>query len=253
MRIVPVLDVRDGVAVHAVGGERAHYAPLRSVLATGAADPVRLASGFRERLGLETVYLADLDAIAGRPPNRDAVRRIVDLGLAPWLDAGVRDAADARPWADAGVGALILGTETLDGPDALGRVLDAIGPDAAIASLDLRDGRPILAPGASWGTDDPLELADLAAGRGLRRAIVLDLARVGTGRGVEPTAALVARLRARHPAVSWMAGGGVAGAADLERLARAGADAALVGSALHDGRLDAGAVARWAASRGPVA
>jgi phosphoribosylformimino-5-aminoimidazole carboxamide ribotide isomerase len=245
MRVVPVLDVRDGEAVHAVAGQRAHYAPLRSALATGTADPLRLGRAFRERLALETVYLADLDAIGGTGANVAVVRDVVALGAAVWLDAGARDAGDAEQAAGLGVDSVVLGLETLRGPAALGRCVAAVGPAAAVWSLDLRAGRPVVSPGADWGTDDPLDLADRAVARGVRRAIVLDLARVGTGGGVAATAALVAQLRARHPAVAWAAGGGVAGADDLEMLARAGAAAALVGSALHDGRLDAAAVGRW--------
>jgi phosphoribosylformimino-5-aminoimidazole carboxamide ribotide isomerase len=249
MRVVPVLDVRDGEAVHAVAGQRAHYAPLRSGLATGTADPTRVARAFRDRLALETVYLADLDAIGGTGTNDPVVRNLVSLGLAVWLDAGARDAPDAARAAALRVDSVVLALETLDGPEALGRCVAAVGP-AAVWSLDLRDGRPLVAPGADWGTHDPLTLADRAVARGVRRAIVLDLARVGTGTGVAATAGLVARLRARHPAVAWAVGGGVAGEADLEALARAGAVAALVGSALHDGRLGASALARWGDAAG---
>ena len=48
MRIVPVLDLKGGVAVHAVRGERQSYAPVRSVLSPSA-DPVALARAFQER------------------------------------------------------------------------------------------------------------------------------------------------------------------------------------------------------------
>jgi phosphoribosylformimino-5-aminoimidazole carboxamide ribotide isomerase len=240
MRIIPVLDVARGTAVHAVAGERAHYAPLQSVLTTGTADPLALAVAFREHLGLSTLYLADLDAISGAAPHQSLIHALQERHMTLWLDAGVRDAADLEHIP--ANGEVILGLETLAGPEALARCLER--RETAIWSLDLRDGRPILATGADWGTDDPLKLAELAVSMGVNRAIVLDLARVGTGRGVAPTAALVSRLKARHPSVSWYAGGGVAGEADLEVLARAGADAVLIGSALHDGRLDAAAVAR---------
>ena len=43
MRVVPVLDIKNGRAVHAVQGKRAHYGPLRSVL-HGSDDPIGIAS-----------------------------------------------------------------------------------------------------------------------------------------------------------------------------------------------------------------
>lgn len=241
MQVIPVLDLSRGAAVHAVAGDRAHYAPLRSRLTTDAADPIALAVAFREHLNLDTLYLADLDAITGDMANAELVAALRKSDMTLWLDAGVRDLADLPPIRE-GVD-VVLGLETLDGPEALARCL--AHTEAAIWSLDLREGRPILASGAGWGTVDPLSLADLAVERGVRRAIVLDLARVGTGTGVGPTAALVSRLRARHPSVSWCAGGGVAGEHDLKILADAGADAVLVGTALHGGRLDAATLARW--------
>ncbi len=235
------MDLSQGAARHAVAGDRAHYAPLRSVLTTSATDPIALAVAFREQLGLNTLYLADLDAITGAKPHHALVRALIGHDMRIWLDAGVRDESD-MPMGQAAVD-VVLGLETLAGPDALARCLARDG--SAIWSLDLRDGRPILAAGSDWGTSEPLALADVAVERGIRRAIVLDLARVGKGTGVGPTAAMVSQLRARHPSVLWCAGGGVADENDLKMLAEAGADAVLVGSSLHDGRLDAKAVARW--------
>ncbi len=73
---------------------------------------------------------------------------------------------------------------------------------------------------------------------GVRRMIVLDLARVGMGEGVG-TEQLCRSLACRLPELEIIAGGGVRGPGDLDSLARAGCDAALVASALHDGRLAA--------------
>ena len=71
---------------------------------------------------------------------------------------------------------------------------------------------------------------------GVRRMIVLDLARVGIGEGTG-TEKLCARLTAAHPSLEVIAGGGVRGPEDLRRLTGCGVRTALVASALHDGRL----------------
>jgi phosphoribosylformimino-5-aminoimidazole carboxamide ribotide isomerase len=93
-----------------------------------------------------------------------------------------------------------------------------------------------MAAGSAWGTSDPAALARAAVERGIRRLLLLDLTRVGTGRGVG-TLPLLARLRGEHPGVELTVGGGIADRAEVRRLAEAGADAVLVGSALHDGRI----------------
>ena len=71
---------------------------------------------------------------------------------------------------------------------------------------------------------------------GVTRLIVLDLARVGGGAGTG-TDDLCREIASTYPHVDVIAGGGIAGPADLRRLAAAGVRGALVASALHDGRL----------------
>jgi phosphoribosylformimino-5-aminoimidazole carboxamide ribotide isomerase len=70
----------------------------------------------------------------------------------------------------------------------------------------------------------------------VRRLLVLELSRVGSGRGLD-TLALAAAVKRLDPAVAVAVGGGVSGPGDLSAAARAGVDAVLVGSALHDGRI----------------
>jgi phosphoribosylformimino-5-aminoimidazole carboxamide ribotide isomerase len=87
----------------------------------------------------------------------------------------------------------------------------------------------------------PAALAAEAAECGAGTVIVLDLARVGAGRGLDVP--LIAELRGLlPPECALVAGGGVRGWRDLELLAGAGCDAVLVASALLDGRLGGGEV-----------
>jgi phosphoribosylformimino-5-aminoimidazole carboxamide ribotide isomerase len=72
--------------------------------------------------------------------------------------------------------------------------------------------------------------------RGVRRLLVLDLARVGVSAGTG-TEAVCARLAAAHAEVEILAGGGVRGPEDLDRLRRSGVKGVLVASALHEGKL----------------
>ncbi|MEO6811061.1 MAG: HisA/HisF-related TIM barrel protein [Isosphaeraceae bacterium] len=235
MRVIPVLDLKAGQAVHALAGRRDHYQPVRTFLHEGS-DPIDLALAYRDRLGLSEFYLADLDAIAGAPPALPLYRRLLAEPLTLQVDAGVRDLASVRPLLDAGVSNIVVALETLRTPDSLAEIIAAIGPARLVFSLDLRDGTPLIAQGADWGSFDPVLLADRAIGFGVQRLLLLDLARVGTGQGLG-TLPLLATLCAAHPQVSIQVGGGISGPSDLPRLARAGASAALIGSALLDGRI----------------
>lgn len=246
MRVIPVLDLMAGRAVLARRGLRDTYAPVQSLLAPDqAGDALALARAFRTRLGCDEWYVADLDAIRGGKPQGALLRALAGLGGRLLVDAGIATPERARQVAADGVARVAVALETLPSFDALRDVARAVGSERVVFSLDLRAGVPLLIlKEAERGT--PLALARAAARAGASAILVLDLGRIGTGLGVD--LALVGQLRRALPGLELLAGGGVAGPRDLERLADAGCDAALVGTALHAGALrrdDVDAVRQW--------
>jgi phosphoribosylformimino-5-aminoimidazole carboxamide ribotide isomerase len=233
MRILPVLDVQGGRVVRGVGGRRQEYRPVVSRL-TPSCRPVDVAEAFRDHFGLSELYVADLDAIGGAAPELALYAALRSRDFRLWVDAGVRTAATAGPVAAAGVEGVVAGLETLAGPEVLAELCRDLG-ERVVFSLDLRDGVP-LGDVSGWGCADAPSLAARAVAAGVRRLIVLDLARVGEGGGTG-TEDLCRRLAGTYPGVDVIAGGGVRGLADLERLRQCGAAGVLVASALHDGRL----------------
>jgi len=90
LKVIPVIDILKGVAVHAVRGKRSEYQPLKSVLCKSA-DPLRVASAFKA-LGFSELYVADLDAIMGGHPYFAVLKQIADTaGLSLMVDAGIAD------------------------------------------------------------------------------------------------------------------------------------------------------------------
>ncbi|HYV38227.1 MAG TPA: HisA/HisF-related TIM barrel protein [Gemmataceae bacterium] len=234
MRILPVLDLMHGQVVRGVAGKREHYQPIRSPLAASA-TPLAVARAFREHFQLIELYLADLDAIAGSLPAIEVFLTLQSEGFKLLVDAGLRCAADAAPLLTAGVSAIVAGLETVLEPLALEEIVKQVGSDLLVFSLDLKNGQP-LTTSAAWGTTTPFGIASKAIGLGVRRLLILDLARVGVGTGTG-TESLCAQLKQMYPNIELLAGGGVRGGQDLERLRQCGVDCALVASALHDGQL----------------
>jgi phosphoribosylformimino-5-aminoimidazole carboxamide ribotide isomerase len=234
LRVIPVLDVKGGRAVRAIGGDRDHYRPLSTRLHPGC-DPLAVAQAYRDVFDFRELYLADLDAIAGMPPSEALYRSIRTLGVDLWVDAGIRDRTSLGPLLAAEVGTLVVGLETIRGPDALEAIGALVPPARLVFSVDLHEGRPLVG-GSPWGTTDPLALARSVVARGIRRLLLLDLARVGTGRGTG-LLDLLAHLRGDGADLEIAVGGGVADRDDVEQLASGGASAVLIGSALHDGRI----------------
>jgi phosphoribosylformimino-5-aminoimidazole carboxamide ribotide isomerase len=238
LKTVPVIDLSQGTVVHAIAGERAKYRPVKSKL-TDRCDPFGIARFFHDLYGFNLAYVADLDAIAGKSVDVDSVQQIAAAGLDCWLDAGVgsvRRAEQLKRIADriSQLSAVVLGLESLTDPVCLQRCLETLGPERTIFSMDLRNGTPIT-PSPTWQRYSPLEICEQVIREGIRRIIVLDLARVGTGGGLA-TVDLCQALLSAHPGLEVTTGGGIRGPEDLEPLRAAGCSAVLIASALHDGR-----------------
>jgi phosphoribosylformimino-5-aminoimidazole carboxamide ribotide isomerase len=235
MRVVGVIDLKDGLAVHAVRGERERYRPVSSVLTGEDGDPLALARALRSELGLEELYVADLDAITGARSLSPAIGALAhEANL--MVDAGVSEPERARELLALGVRRVIVGTETLSGPGALDRLLSELPGGAVVLSIDLRDGRLLSPDPQLAGLAAPEALARLHDAR-LRDVIVLDLTRVGSGAGLD--VALIAELHAAFGELELLAGGGVRDVDDLRALEAAGAAGALVATALHRGVIGA--------------
>jgi phosphoribosylformimino-5-aminoimidazole carboxamide ribotide isomerase len=231
MRVVPVIDLKDGAAVHAVRGERERYRPVRSVVAGDDGDPLSLARAFRSELGLDELYVADLDAIGGECEHTSTIRSLAREARV-MVDAGVSEPERARALLDLDAHRVVVGTETLPGPDALDRLLAELPAGAVVLSADLHDGRA-LSPHPRLAGLPALDAVRRLQRAGLREAIVLDLARVGSGAG--PDVGLIAEIHAAFPDLELLAGGGVRDVGDLRALGDAGAAGALVATALHRG------------------
>jgi len=241
MRVIPVIDLMDGQVVRGVAGNRSEYRPIESQIAIDA-RPKTVARALVERFEFQTVYIADLDAIRGGSPNLHAWQDISQAGLSLWIDAGLGDPAACEAVTEMlrslKIEAhIIIGLESLRDPNDEGwkSVLSQL-PDL-IFSLDLKNGVPIHRINA-WRDWSASEIARSAHTRGFSNMIVLDLADVGTSQGTR-TLALCRLLAQELPSAYIIAGGGVRGIDDLHALASAGCSAALVASALHDGRLSA--------------
>lgn len=236
MDVIGVIDLSAGVAVHAVRGERERYRPVQSVLAP-AGDAVALARAYHEALSCPAVYVADLDAIRGRGDHAGLIARIArEVGAPLWVDAGAGDPEGAARVLGWGARRVIIGAETVREIGALPAVVERLGQEQVLFSVDMRGGRVIWGrPGA--GPTDPLPLVDLLVRSGYADVILLDLDRVGSGMG--PDLPLLSRLQAAHPDVRLYQGGGVRDLEDLRALAEIGVAGALVATALHQGALGA--------------
>ncbi|MFI4931724.1 MAG: HisA/HisF-related TIM barrel protein [Burkholderiales bacterium] len=228
MLLVPVIDLMQGQVVRAQRGDRRSYRPIVSGLCAGS-DPIELARALCRHCDSRQLYAADLDALMGGEPQHDVVRAVLQAlpEIELWLDAGFADAAMADA-ARERIGSVaqrvvpVFGSESLRSRAALQGCF-ADGRDGLL-SLDRRDGQRLDEAGC-W--EEPALWP--------RRVIVMTLERVGADSG--PDLDTLREVQARSPATQLIGAGGVRNAADLALASGAGAEAWLVASALHDGRL----------------
>lgn len=225
MRVIPVLDLKDGVVVRAIRGDRDNYQPIDTPLTAGSAAPLHVA---RRMLALadnfNTLYIADLDAIMGRGSNRQTVLELLrELpGIAILLDDGSRTASDVAPLAGHAQISPVIGSESLNDISDLESLRDGVRGGFAL-SLDWRSGKP-LGPAAVF------ERTELWPDT----VIVMTLDRVGARGG--PDFARLRNVCSNAGKREVLAAGGVRAADDLRQLHNMGCGA-LISTALHDGSL----------------
>ena len=238
MKLIPVIDLMLGQVVRAVRGNRETYRPMVSRLCASS-EPVALARVLCDHCATRQLYVADLDALLGKPAQVAVVRSLLQAlpELELWLDAGFANAPAAAALR-AALGAAgqrvvpVFGSESLASRAELERcfasgnvaVDDTAQPAEGVLSLDRRDGQRLDAAGC-W--DAPALWP--------QRVIVMTLERVGSDAG--PDLETLADVRLKSPSAFIVGAGGIRNESDLARARDAGAGAWLVASALHDGRL----------------
>jgi phosphoribosylformimino-5-aminoimidazole carboxamide ribotide isomerase len=232
LKIIPVIDVLGGVAVHAVRGIRKNYLPLKSVLCASA-DPVDVAVSLKA-FGFDELYVADLDAITGGQPNFSLLQRIADkTGLKLMVDAGVTKLQRAEEVIANGASKVIIGTETLPCISFVSEAVASLGKKRVIVSLDLR-GNKVLSGFELGKLAEPITFLRELEALGVSQIIVLDLAKVGSSEGANIT---FLQKVLRNIKADVLVGGGVRDVQDLVELKELGVFGVLVATALHSGKI----------------
>jgi phosphoribosylformimino-5-aminoimidazole carboxamide ribotide isomerase len=233
--IIPALDLKDGLVVHARGGARADYRPVATPLGS-ADDAIAIARALLAVTGSSTLYVADLDAIEGIGNHFELCRDLSSAlpHTALWIDAGFSNVTDCAFWLPLGA-TLVIGTESLRFAEDWQELRATFG-ESLVLSLDFgaegaRGPAALLAESAHWP----------------ERLIVMSLDRVGTGDGpdVERLRDVVERAGSR----SVYASGGMRDIGDLEAAAETGAGGALIATALHRGAIAQNEIAAFSQRR----
>jgi phosphoribosylformimino-5-aminoimidazole carboxamide ribotide isomerase len=225
-RIIFVLDILNGTAVHAFRGERSKYKPVTGSRVCDSSSPLELISA----LAPHEVYIADLDRLQQKGDNFELIKEIsgktrtmADIGA-----ENMNDVENCAMIADT----VILGTETASF-DLIEKAAIRF-PGRINVSIDMKNGK-VLARDRNLEIG-PVELVRKLNDHDIRDIIILDLARVGTGAGIDLDFLKHIAKASSHDV---LVGGGIKDMDDIEALERIGISGALVATSVHSGKIPA--------------
>jgi phosphoribosylformimino-5-aminoimidazole carboxamide ribotide isomerase len=221
MKIIPVMDLMNGLVVHARRGERDNYQPIVSTLCPSA-TPEDILQAFIERFDCRTVYIADLDAIRYQRPQFDLIEKLKRRfeSLEFWLDNGVRDFKSFLTIHESALAVPVIGSECIT--EILW--LESLLKDAWILSLDFKAN-------VFLGDANLLSRTSIWP----QRILAMNLTQVGSENG--PDFPLLSDLKKRNSVAKIFAAGGVRDNADLANLKQIGVHGTLIATALHNGSI----------------
>jgi phosphoribosylformimino-5-aminoimidazole carboxamide ribotide isomerase len=222
VQVIPAVDVLDGKVVRLLRGS------FSDVTVYGD-DPVAIGSAWIDS-GAELVHLVDLQGARSGRPDQSLWDRFAAAGIPFQVGGGIRDVPTARAALGAGAARVVLGTAAVWSPQILGEIGS---PAQVVAAIDVADGEAL---GDGWsgkglGLDAVLE--GLRANR-VERMLVTSVSRDGTMSG--PDVTLIEKVTTLVPDMLLIASGGVGDLTDLQTLADAGCEAAIVGRAIYERR-----------------
>lgn len=225
MQVIPAVDVLDGEVVRLMRGS------YDDVTRYGS-DPAGRLEAWGSR-GASLVHVVDLAAARSGRRDEKLILNLARTGVPFQIGGGIRGPAEAAGALDDGASRVVVGTAAVWSPAILDSILDAVGASRVVVAIDVADG---YARGTGW-TDEGEPVAEVAARiaeQGVHRALVTGIAGDGTLAG--PDLGLLSGVRAAAPRLGLIGSGGVGSLDDLVALRDAGAEGAIVGRALYEGR-----------------
>lgn len=233
--IIPAIDLLDGRVVRLRQGD------FQATTDYGD-EAVKRLTNYAEA-GAPRLHLVDLTG-AKNPAARQLplIRRIVDAlpsKVQLQTGGGIRTRDDVKALLDAGVTAVVVGSQAVKAPDVVRQWFTEFGPERIVLALDVRmsDLGSAQVATAGWLETSGALIDDVVKTYlpcGLKHVLCTDIARDGMMTG--PSVDLYARLAKAFPQVAWQASGGIASLADVRAAENAGAAGVIVGRALLENR-----------------
>ncbi|HEY8036606.1 MAG TPA: HisA/HisF-related TIM barrel protein [Methylobacter sp.] len=220
MKIIPVIDLKDGVVVHARQGNREHYRPINTDLCKSS-DIYQVIGAFLGIYEFDTFYIADLNAITDLGDHNQLITGVLTRfpQITFWVDKGYQKYDQDAQFPDNYLP--VLGSESYRN-ETIPEI--ETFKNNFILSLDYSNSNAL---GAEKLFSEPTFWP--------RNIIIMTLGRVGSNHG--PDLNKLTEFCSQYPDKNFIAAGGIRNKQDLIALDVAGVHQALVASALHSGAI----------------
>ena len=231
MEVIPAIDLKGGRCVRLYQGDYSRETVFSD-------DPLEVAKRWVDA-GARRLHVIDLDgAKSGEQPNAEAAYKIAGAsGVPVQLGGGIRTVQSARQAIARGIGRVLIGTAAVEDPDMLRELVEELGPERVVVTVDARGGMVAL---NGWTETSEVEAEALIKemrGVGVSRYLYTDISRDGTL--TEPNFDALDGLTAISD-VKIIAAGGISSVDHLVRLSEIGVESAVVGTAIYTGDIDLG-------------
>ena len=217
-RIIPTLLVRGRQLVKGVA-----FDSWRSV--GHAAQAVRI----HQQRGVDELVLLDIAATKeGRGPDLALVEELSDVLFCPLaVGGGIRTVDDVRALLRAGADKVVIGARAQRYPLATQPAADAVGSQAIVVALDVRDGKVWINGGKDEVDDDPVANAKVQEALGAGEILLTSMGREGTMHGYDLE---LTRAVSQAVGIPVIAHGGCGTYQHMLEAVEAGADAVAAGA-----------------------
>ena len=228
MRIIPAIDIINGKSVRLKQGD---YSQLKVY----NESPLRVAQKFEDH-GIQYLHVVDLD---GAKSNHIVNYKVLEgicskTKLKVDFGGGLKSDEDLRVAFDCGVSQITIGSMAVKAPNTFKRWLKTYGSDKIILGADCKS-RKIATTG--WLETSELGIINFVQKyqkEGINYVVCTDIAKDGMLEG--PSFELYQDILSKT-SVHLIASGGVAHTKDLIELKSLGCEAAIIGKALYEGRI----------------
>ncbi len=235
MRIIPAIDIIDGKCVRLTRGDYGTKKVYHE-------DPLEMARAFQDH-GVRYLHLVDLDgARSAHIVNHRILERLASqTDLQIDFGGGLKSDQDVRIAFESGARQITGGSIALKDPERFLSWVTLYGDERIILGADAREGK-IAVSGWQEGSDrDLIPFVQEYQQRGIHYVICTDISCDGMlqGPSLELYRDILKNTQSgqQGPGIALIASGGIRDMADLQALAEAGCEGAIIGKALYEGTL----------------